>query len=359
MPRVTGARTVAAAAAVVLLAGAAAAQGASRTATLSGWAAQTAVISGRALLVSEAAPVRVNPAAIPGTPAGEGPFTYYRTETHRVDLTRPRTRFDGTPRAVVTVRTSIGAMRPGVLSAAGDGRFVMAPVAAAFPTPATWCCTDGVQVVTESRSEPDAPRVLAAAAGAGPRVRMLLATPAGSVLASVDPVGLGTGRTEAAVPVATTASLAAMAADRLSWVDPAAPAALHIAALHDGGLGARRAVALPGPALRVWAADATTVVAVRTGTRVRVVRVDGAAARPRTVWNGRTVPPLGVGGGTVALADGGRLLAARAGRAARPVARTSGVVSAVAADGDRAAWLSRGTRKRARVTVARLAQVPR
>lgn len=344
-----------------LVAGASAvgAHGATRTATLSGWAAQTAAFSGRALLVSETAPVRVDPAAIPGAPAGQGAFTYYRAEVHRVALNTARTRFVGAPTAVISVRTSIGAMTPGVLTPAGAGHFVSAPVTARFPTPVTWCCTDGVQVVTESRSEPDAPRVLAAAADPGGRVRMLLAGPAGTVLAGVDPVGLGVDRTDAPVAVATTPALAAMAPGSLAWVDPAAPRTLRLAAVGDAGLGPVRAVALPGRAVRVWASAGTAVAAVRVGAGVRVVRVDGTATRARTVWNGRRVPPLGVGAGTVALADGRRILAARRGRAARPVARATGAVSAVAADGTRVAWLARGLRATSRVTVARVAAVRR
>lgn len=351
------AAAVAGALAAAVAAGDAAA--ASRTATLSGWAGQTAAFSGPALLVSEAAPVRVDPAAIEGAPPGYAPFTYHRAETHRIALTANRLRFAAGPEAVVSVRTSIGAMRPGILSPAGAGRFVMAPVTAAFATPVTWCCTDGVTVVTESRSEADAPRVLAAAAGAGDRVRMLLAGPGGTTLAGVDPVGLGENRTDVPVPVATTTALAALAGDTLSWVDPAAPAILRIAPTGDGGLGPARTVRLPGRALRVWAAAGTTAVATRVGGRVRVVRVDGSAARARAVWNGRVVPPLSVGGRTLALADGRRILAGRPGRALRPVARAGGRVSAVAADGDRVAWLTRATRKGSRVTVARIAAVRR
>jgi len=332
---------------------------ATRTATISGWAHQTAAFSGRTVLVSEAATVKVNPRAIAGSPAGATPFTYYRAELKAVGLNRARTRFTGTPATVTAVRTSIGAMTPGILTPAGGGDYVMAPVARGFATPVVWCCTDGDEVVTESDSRIDAPRVTAAGADGGGRVRMLLARPGGGmVLVGVDPVGLGTNRTEVPVAVATVPALASLAADGLSWVDPSAPQVLHRAPVSDAGLGPDAPVFLPGRAVAVWSAPGITAAAVRVNGRVRVVRVDGAAARPRAVWNGGHVPKVAVGAGTLVLADGRRVLAARGTGPLRRVARAGGRVAAVAADGTRVAWLQRMTRKRQRVTVVRLEATP-
>lgn len=336
------------------------ADAATRTVTISGWANQVAAFSGRTVLVSEAATVRVNPRAIAGSPAGATPFTYYRAELKSAELNRARTRFTGAPATVTAVRTSIGAMSPGVLTPAGGGDYVMAPVARGFATPVVWCCTDGDAVVTESDSRTDAPRITAAGADGTGRVRMLLARPGGGMaLVGVDPVGLGVNRTETPVAVATIPALASMAGDVLTWVDPAVPDVLHRASVSDVGIGPDAAVSLPGRAVAVWSAAGIVAAAVRIDGRVRVVRVDGAAKRPRAVWNGARVPKVAVGAGTLVLADGRRILAASGTRPLRRIARAGGRVAAVAADGTRIAWLQRMTRKGQRVTVVRLEAVPR
>ncbi|MEQ9337324.1 MAG: hypothetical protein RJQ03_09040, partial [Miltoncostaeaceae bacterium] len=225
--------------ALVLAAGQPDALGASRTVTLSGWAAQSLALSDERLIVHEAAPVLVDPRRIPGAPAGASRFVYYRAEAKAAPLTLSRLLFDGAPETVTSVRTSIGAMRPGVLQAAGGGDFVMAPTAVGlrFPTPVIWCCTDGVEVVVESDSRDGAGRAMAAAADHTDRVRMLLIDPAGAAsLVGVDPVGLGENRTGVPVAVATRPGLVAMTATRLVWVDPAAPEVLQRATVSDAGI---------------------------------------------------------------------------------------------------------------------------
>lgn len=353
----------AAAASVAVAALAPTALGAARTATFSGWAAQTLALSDERLVVHETAPVVVDPRNFPEAPRGAVRFTYYRAEAKAVALTRSRLQFEGAPETITSVRTSIGAMRPDILWPAGEGRFVMAPTAVGlrFPTPVIWCCTDGIEVVTESDSRAEAGRAVAAAADPAGRVRMLLIDPAGAAsLVAVDPVGLGENRVGVPVAVATRPHLAAMTATQLVWVDPAAPSLLRRATVTDAGLGPVSEVVLPGAAVRVRAGEGTAVVVVRLAPgRHRVLRVDAAAARPRSLWNGRAVPRVAAGGGTVAIADGRRILTQRRTGRTRRVATAAGVVPALAADGTRVAWLQRGVRQRQRVTVARLVAVPR
>jgi hypothetical protein len=103
------------------------------------------------------------------------------------------------------------------------------------------------------------------------------------------------------------------------------------------------------------------VALTRHGRTTRVVRIVPGSST-RVVWSGRRTPRVAVGRGAVVVADGRRILASRSGTLRR-VAQARGDVAAVAADADRAAWFERLTKRtpagRSRVTVARLARVPR
>lgn len=347
-------------AALLIAAAVPAAHGASRTATFSGWAAQTAAFAGERLLVFETAPVVVDPRNFNDAPAGAQRFVYYRAELRAAALTRSRLLFNGTFASVNVIRTSTGAMAPGILTVAPGGDYVLAPTATRFPTPVVWCCDDDeAEVAVESDSRQEAGRATAAAIDPAGRVRMLTVDLAGVArLVAIDPVGLGINRSEVVVPVATRPALATMGPGELIWVDPSAPTVLRRAPVSDAGLGAVSETTLPGPALRVQAGGATVAVLVRVGANRRVVRVDGGGAA-RMVWSGRRTPRFAAGNGTVVVADGRRVSSQRAGGRLRPLARAAGPVTALAADGNRAAWLTQGLRKRQRVTVARVAAVPR
>ena len=103
-------------------------------------------------------------------------------------------------------------------------------------------------------------------------------------------------------------------------------------------------MALPGPALGVWAATNVIVVAVRAGARVALLRVDQPALAPVRVWSGAAVPRVAVGGGSVAVAEPRRVLAARRG-SLKVVTRTRRAIEAVGVDGRRVAWIERGVRR--------------
>jgi len=348
--------------AAAVLASAPIASAASRTATLEGWHDHAAALAGRALIVAEAATAHVDPRVVPDAPRGAPAFDYYRAEVSRLPLDRARRRFAGLPDTPVAVRTSIARMGSGILAAAGRDRFVAVPSTRAGAPPVIWCCdAGGTEVVVESDGRPDAPVALAAAEDSGGRVRFLLARADGNAsLVGVEPVGLGARRTDVGVPVRTAPGLVALAPGLLAWVDPATPTALLAATPADGGLASSRdTLPLPGSALRVWATPGTVVVAVRAGSAVRLVRWDDdARAGVRVIWSGRRLPRVAVGSGSVAVADGRRVLAGRRGGPLRLVHRARGPLAAVAVDGRRVAWLERGRRRGARVTVARLGVIP-
>ncbi|WP_217922475.1 hypothetical protein [Miltoncostaea oceani] len=345
--------TALALAAVAALAAATPAAGASRTITLEGWPAREMAFSGDHLVWTEAATVRVDPRRIAGSPPGAVRFDYYRAETSRVRLAARSTRFAGAYETPVSVRTSIAAMTPGVLAPTGGGGFVTVPGSRRFAPPVARCCdADGIETVVESDGRDGAP-VTVAATALGDVVRTVRLGAGGA--ATVRDADLASGAvTDTPVPGTTRAGLVALSATARAWVDPAAPATL---LLQPTGGAAPEAVALPGAALRVWAAPGLAVVAVRRGARVLVVRVDeGAAPRAQRVWAGARLPRVAAGGGSVAVADGRAVLAARRG-ALRVVVRGRRVVDAVGVDGARVAWVERGQRRGARVGVVRLGRV--
>ncbi len=345
------ARRVAAAAfgaAALAIVGAPAAQGASRTVTVEGWWPRAMAFSDRALVWTEAAPVRVDPRRIPGSPPGAVAFTYYRAEAFRASLDRASGRFAGTPETLISIRTSIAAMTPGALAPMPAAGLVAAPWSPRFAAPVVACCSPGgEEIEVDSDGRPGAlPAV--AAAWDGSAVRWVQLRPDGTQVLR---------RQGADAPVGTSGptrqGLVALAAGRRSWVDPAAPTTL---LLQDDRIAGSvpQAVPLPGAAVGVWAAAGVTAVAIRTGSRVAVVRVDAGGARP--VWSGARVPRVTVGGGSVALADGRAVFASRTGTLRR-VTTARRQVDAVAIDGRRLAWAERAVRRGARVAVLRLARI--
>ncbi len=345
-------------AAAAALAAAPAGSAATRTLTLEGWHDRALAFSGRHLVWTEAATVRVNPARIDGAPAGSSRFDYYRAETSRVRLDRASRRFAGAPETPVAVRTSIARMTSGTLAPTGDGGFVAVAGSRRLAPPVVWCCdAEGVESVIESDGRPEAP-VTVAATWTGTAVRFVQLDAAGrQVLRLGDPAGGPVPAPAAAEPGAP--GLVAVAGGGLrAWVDPGAAARLLVAA--DGSGAAPAGVALPGAALRVWAAPGLVAVLSRAGSGLAVTRVDAGpgAPRGRRVWTGARPPAVAVGGGTLALASGRRVLASRRGRtAARLVTTARRRVDAVGADGARLAWVERGRKKGLRVGIVRLARL--
>ncbi len=334
------------AAAGVLAACAVPAAGASRTVTLDGWSQRTLAFSGDRLVWTEAATVRVDPAKIAGSPPGAQRFDYYRAETSRIRLDRRSQRFVGSPETPVAVRTSIAAMGPGLLVPTGAGNFIALPSARRFATPLVQCCdAEGLETVIVSDGRADAPVTLAASL-VGTSVHYVQADASGALVQGSFPDGAPV----AVSPGAGAVPLVAMQGALRVQVDPAQPTLL---TWRDGATVVRTA-ALPGPALRVWADGRAAAVAVRLGTRVGLLRV-GAGA-PVLAWTGAQVPAVAVGGGSLAVADGRRVLASRSGRL-KPVATARRAVDAVGVDAARIAWVERGTRKGARVGVVRLGRV--
>jgi hypothetical protein len=332
-------------AAALALVAAPVASGASRTLTLEGWWPRAMAFSDRALVWTEAAPVRVDPRRIPGAPPGARAFTYYRAEAFRARLDRAGRRFATTAEAVVSIRTSIAAMTPGALAPMPASGVVIAPWSPRFAAPVVACCSaEGEEIEVESDGRADA-LPTAAVAWDGTAVRFVQLRSDGTQVL----------RRQGDPAAATTADrtrqgLVALAPGRRSWVDPADPRTLRI---QDDGAPVR-SVALPGDAVGVWASRGLTVVAARTGGRVAVLRVAGAG--PRRVWSGRRTPRVATGGGAVAVGDGRVVWAARGG-ALRRVTTARRQVDAVAVDGRRLAWTERGTRRGARVSVLRLARI--
>jgi hypothetical protein len=331
--------------AALALAAAPAALGASRTVTVEGWWPRAMAFSDRALVWTEAAPVRVDPRRIPGSPPGAAAFTYYRAEGFRARLDRSSRRFVTTPETLISIRTSIGPMAVGALAPMAGAGLVMAPFSRRFAPPVVACCTpDGEEIDVESDGRPDALPTVAVESGNGIRWVQLR------------PDGTQVGRTQGLGPTwggeRSAPGLVALTPGLRAWVDPAAPRTLLLGA--DQFTTAPRTIALPGDALGVWAARGAVVVAVRSGSRVVLLRTH--AGRMNRIWSGRRVPRVAVGGAAVAIADGRTVLAARSGTLRR-VTTARRTVDAVAIDGRRLAWAERGTRRGARVAVLRLARI--
>jgi hypothetical protein len=344
-------------AAAAALAAAPSASGATRTLTLEGWHDRALAFSGRQLVWTEAATVRVDPARIAGSPAGAQRFDYYRAETSRARLDRASRRFAGAPETPVAVRTSIARLGSGTLAPTGDGGFVAVPSSPRLAPPVVWCCDDeGIESVIESDGRAGAPAAVAAA-WTGTAVRFVQIDGQGRQLLRLgDPAGGPVPPPASAEPGA--AGLVAVAGgDLRAWVEPAQPARLLVG--RDGSGAAPAAVALPGPAIRVWAAPGLVAVLSRAAAGLAVTRVDAAGApRARRVWSGTRPPAVAVGGGTLAIADGRRVLASRRGRpAARAVTTARRRIDAIGADGARLAWVERGRRKGQRVGIVRLARL--
>ena len=349
--------------ALALAAGAAlavapAAGGATRTLTLEGWHDRALAFSGRSLVWTEAATVRVDPRRIRGAPPGSQRFDYYRADVSRARLDRPSRRFAGPAETPVSVRTSIARMGSGTLAPTGDGGFVAVPSSRRLPPPTIWCCDDeGLEAVIDSDGRAGAPRTVAAA-WTGSAVRFVQLDAAGSqVLRIGDPAGGAVPPPAAAEPGAPDL-VAVAGGDLRAWVDPAQPARLLL--VRDGGGAAPAAVSLPGAAVRVWAAPGLVAVLSRAGGGLAVTRVDigGGPPRPRLAWTGTRAPAVAVGGGTLAIADGRRVLASRRGRpGTRTVTTARRRVDAVGADGGRLAWVERGRKRGLRVGIVRLARL--
>lgn len=296
-------------------------------------------------------------------------FAYWSVEASRVRLGRGGP--SGPVETPVVVRTQAGPFS-GVAIAPADspsepGAFVLLARGRAFPPPVVWCCdARGLEVVIESDGRAGAPRAVAAGAD-GRRVRLVLVAATSARLVSEDPQRLGDDpagragalpRAEAPFPGRPADGLAAIRGGLAAWVERGEPAAVRVARIGDGGATGLTILHQPGPvaALRVDPPRAV-VVALRAGRGAQVARHDLARGRRAVLWRGRSLPRIAAAGGAVAIADGRRVLAGRAGRVA-PVGRAGGAVGALATDGRRVAIFERiASRRGSRVTVVRLVRL--
>lgn len=314
---------------------------------VSGWPQITAHIEGSTLMWTTTVTNRLRG------------FDYHAAEVSRISLDPKGPR--GLSETPVVVRTQAGPLGPVALAPGTAGSFTLLARGRGFPPPVIWCCdADGIEVVMESDGRDTAPRALAAGAEAG-RVRMVLATPDAVRLVSASPLsGAGSlARTEVAFPGRPLEPFAAIAGNRVAWVDVAAPSVVRTGSLADTGVTEGTPLRQPGVVAGVWlTSNGTVVVAARVGGRVEIARHDAATgAARRMVFRGPRVPSLSVGGGVVAVADGRTVLAGRT--TLTEVRRTIGTVAAVAVDGRRLAIFERlqgkGGIKR---TAVRLVRVP-
>lgn len=355
----------------VLAAFAAPAAAQAPTAALEKWnEISAAAIVGNTLLGLDTETVQVR-RRLPDGRQGPLEFTYYKTDLVRAPLAPGRRRFArGAFDTVLAIRNSVGSQSGARLMTGAGGATLTLPGAHGFAPPVVWCCTaDGIEVVVESDGRDGAPRALAAGLD-GTRVRMLLRAPDRSVaLVSASPAALGrpddldASRTSAPFPGAPSGGLAAITDGAVAWTEDPASGVVRRGVPSDSGVTGVTDIRLGGRVLRLWAAPGTIVALTRAGVTARVHRIDTAGGAARVVWSGARLPRVAVGGGAVAVSDGRRILASRAGAVAR-VAQARGPVAALAVDGDRVAWFERVTIRRgggrpARWTVARLGAVSR
>ncbi|MCC6829973.1 MAG: hypothetical protein IT200_01380 [Thermoleophilia bacterium] len=350
--------------------GAAPAAAQAPTAPLEKWnEISAAALTGTDLLALDTETVRVR-RRLAGGGLGPVEFTYHKTDLVGVGLAAGRRRFT---RAAfdtrLAIRNSIGSQSGARLATGTDGASVVLPGAHGFAPPVVWCCpASGIEVVVESDGRSGAQRALAAGLD-GTRVRMLMRSADGDVaLVSASPGLLANpddlDESRTAVPFAGRPSggLAAIADGVVAWTEDPATGVVRHGAPADTGVTDVADTRFGGRVLRVWAAPGTVAALVRTGRVASVRTLEVASGTVRTVWRGTSLPRVAVGGGAVAVADGRRILAARAGPVAR-VAQARGPVAAIAVDGDRVAWFERVVIRRGgkpgRWTVARLARVTR
>jgi hypothetical protein len=306
-------------------------------------------LEGRTLAVARAAPVRLPT------------FTYHRTELLTQRLRADRLAPVGRPAQRAIIRTSAGPMTTALLDLDGDGTVLAAPRGPGFTSPVVWCCTgEGLERVLFSESRPDALRPAALTLGS-PLPRILFRGPSGWVLAETDPAldDPTRPRTERALePDLLPAGPAALDGRWVAAAGGGVGSPIRYLALAVDGPAAPTAAhrfAHPGRVQRLWL-DGGVVAHLVVAGRHRLVRYRPGGA-PRMLFNARARPrAVAVGGGTVAVAIPGAVLAGRGGRV-RPVAVTRGAVTAVAADGARVAWTERTSTPAGPVLRVRFARV--
>ena len=302
------------------LAAAPAAGGATRTLTLEGWHDRALAFSGRSLVWTEAATVRVDPRRIRGAPPGSQRFDYYRADVSRARLDRASRRFAGAGRdAGVRAHEhrphGLGHARPDRRRRLRRGP-VLAPAAPADDLVLRRRGPrDGDRQRRPGRCPAHRRRGLDRERGALRPARRR--GPPGAAPRRPGRRGRSRRRrppspgrpTSWRSPGATSAPGPTRLGPRSCWSPATASAA------------APAAVALPGPALRVWAAPGLVAVLSRAGGGLAVTRVDvvgGGAPRAGRAWTGARTPAVAVGGGTLAIADGRRVLASRRSRPGGP-----------------------------------------
>ena len=208
----------------------------------------------------------------------------------------------------------------------------------------------------DSDGRAGAPRTVAAA-WTGSAVRFVQLDAAGSqVLRIGDPAGGAVPPPAAAEPGAPDL-VAVAGGDLRAWVDPAQPRGC--CSSRRGGAAPRGGVPARGGRPRLGRSGLVAVLS-RAGGGLAVTRVDigGGPPRPRLAWTGTRAPAVAVGEGTLAIADGRRVLASRRGGPGTRTVTTAGRrVDAIGADGGRLAWVERGRKRGLRVGIVRLARL--
>jgi hypothetical protein len=323
------------------------------TLTITGWGRIAADISGPRLVYADSATVNTER------------FAYWRTDTFRVGLTR--TGFGGRPTRAAVLRTSAGPMDRAWITGNGLGGFVVVAAGRGYPAPSVWCCDPtGTEAVIESDGRSTAPRVVASAQQ-GPRsVATVLGRRGSYRVLLVDPIEPTTSRVFYGFPGRPAEGLIGMARGLVAWADQPVYGSRPVVRVGVPGPRAVtgiRSIPQPGRVLRVWAVTGLVVVATRVGGRVEIARHPLPSGRRTVVWRGAALPPVvAVGGGTVAVAQGRDVLAARAG-ALRRVRTGAGPVSGLAVDRSRVVSFERvriadkKTRKLLPRTVARVVRI--